>query len=305
MLSRVREIFQQTHVSSQTQLQFDIPEGKYESLLFNFSGTADTGKTFDPTDVGELDIKDAFPLSRVQFSVLDDIAQLKGGIFNRTSNAGGAFDWWIKYPFAYFTDSDGIFRVASGELVKATLFYGSNLSTALGANQLTVKVYGVEKTGVQAYRLKIEKNDLQVISGRRQYPLAAENIANVFIENNTNLSRIIYRQDGEVAFDVVPAALENVTHDDNRIESFSSTFPLIELNFNRRDRMKKLKNDSNIIELESTASDTITVTTVSLDFTPDEAAATLAEDSVDSQNRTDRKARENKTRAVNINQLQV
>lgn len=270
------EIYSNTFSSSTNQLQFDLRPGMYEKLIFRFSGTSDTAQTFDPTDVGELDINDGSPLARVPFSVLDDLAQMKGGIMERAAATAGATDFYIPYRFHWFTDRESVFVVRPGQTVRAKMLFAANLATTFGANDVTLNVYAIFRTGVMPYKVRYTRHDIAIASGTRSREILPEdNVIAAYVENTTNISRLWYFQDGEALVDTQRDALISLSHDDNQLETYSATFPLLEINLNRTDKLTDIKNDSNIIELEGSGTDTITVTVVSIQYTPIELQASI------------------------------
>lgn len=262
----LREIHSDTANSSSTGFNFALPPGKYQFLLFRFEGTADTGQTFDPSDVGTLRIDDGRPLIFTSWDFLDDLAQAKYGIFERTAAAGAAFDWFIPVPLTWFTDDTSIYRVANNDNVRVQINLGSNFATMIGTNTMTMTVFGVEHSGVQPYRLKIIQQDLDIINGSMRHPLREENVLAVYMENNTNITRVRYFQDGQLVYDAARDAIISLHHMDNALETFSATFPFIELNFNRLQNINFVLNDNNELEIQGSASDTVTVHIFAIDF---------------------------------------
>lgn len=281
----------------------ELPVESYEGLLFRFSGTNDTSQTFDISAMGDLQVTDGDRYDvRVPFNFLDDYTQKKFGIMDRASTTAGAVSWYVYYPFNFPNDVNTIFRVPNNRKVRVFIFPTTTLDTNITGN-ITVTVLGIMKTGIMPYRLRYNRRDIAIVNGRVEENIDLENVVAVYIENNTNLSRVLYFQDGAQVVDAVRDNLISMTHIDNRLETFSSTFPWVELNFNRNNSISTIKNTNNLLKLEGTSGDTVTAIILSLDYTPDFLQSTLQEFEAEKANQNRRKVETNQTRPVVVEQI--
>jgi len=299
-----RLIFEKDYASTATQDGFNLEPGQYEQLIFRFSGTSIAG-AFDPATSGDLEISFPFGSSRKRFSFVDDLAQMKGGSVSRIAASPGAFDWTVPYRVgALFGDPSNVLIVDRNERVRVSWFWDQGaLATLMVGNNITVRVYAVEKTGLMAYRLRVNRLDLEIASGSRRHVLPYENIVGVYLENDTSLDRIGYQQDNDF-FEIERLPLLQSTHWDNvAMQSYSATFPLLEINFARRARLGKIKNNSNILTLHGSGAGTVEAHVYWLDYTPNELRASVAIDAQDSEARISQKVSKEMTRPLEVDNI--
>lgn len=297
-----KQIYTETFNPADSQVSFELPPGDYEKLIFRLEGTNDTGQTLDIAALGQLEISDSgFYNVRVGMDFLDDLAGLKGGVMERASTTAGAIDWYVPFMFNLWEDEVSVFTVSNNQKVRVVIHTTGTLDTNITGNA-TLTVFGVMKTGLQPYRLRYNFRDFTG-AGRISENLNAEDVVAVYVENNTNLNRISYFQDGKQAVDSPRDALISLTHDDNQLETYSATFPWLELNFNRNQDITTIKNSQNLLELEMGSSDTVTVVIVTMDYTPNELAATKASKQLEVDAQNQRKAARGQNRALAVESL--
>lgn len=289
-------------VTTGAQVNFTLAPGQYEQLLIEFAGTTIAAQTLLIADLGEMRLTDSKGAhSRVSFSSLQDRAFALGGILeDATGNAASAENVHIPFPFAIQGDSDNIFAVSPNEIVTLTIFPGSNFATRIAGNTWTFTIHALRKTGIQRYRYLLNDLEFGIINGITTEQVQFENIYDVWMENNTNINRIVWKQDGEAVFDTTRDALIQQTHFDNEIETFSATINKVQLLLNRRGEPQKSLNDANEIRVEGSAAADITFLITSMDFTDEEAAATKELDELEDIAVFDRKARLGKVRPANV-----
>lgn len=274
----MRQIFNKTIQPSDTSLNFDIPAGSYESLLFLFTGVNETAQTMALADLGDVQFDDGQPHSKIDFLSLFDRATAKGGTLQDDSTTGAAFSFTIEFPFALSGDKDSVYRVSGNQTARMEVFFANSMAAKLVGEVMVLKVFAVTKIGIMSYRLLHNKQVLSVSSGQKPFTLTQRNIAEIWLENNTNMSRLFLQVNGESRYNATREAVIAATHLDNQIETFSSTISKIELRTQRRDLIAKILNSATLLTVDGSGSADVDAYIVSLEYTPDEQKQTAEED---------------------------
>jgi len=283
-----------------------IPQGKYASFLLLFEGTAQAGETVAAADLGSLRLMvEARQVQYLPFSRLQSYNLLKGGIIDTTSGAGAAYSMSAFLPMAVPGDNGNVLDAQAGQRVFLEQENASGMAAKLSAAD-TLKVFGLHAEGVQVYLLKIGKYDMNLAAGTptEELPAEFENIYEILLKNEGNLTTVLMKADGKTIINCVRAALIAQTHFINKLETWSASTPLLDLILSPTKTLQESLTDSVIFDFQTAAAiSPLESIVICLDFTPDVAIRSKLSMGTFLEQKITRKLAEGKQRPVSALQL--
>jgi len=282
----------------------DLPAGKYAGLFLMFEGTADAAATAAATDFGSMRLHiEGREVQHIDFDRLQEINLLKGGVIDVTSGAGAAFSFSAFLPFAVPGDKGNVLDVVEGQRATLTTEYAANLMAVIlaGVGVGTIKVYGVLADGIQAYLLKIGQYDMNLAAGTPtdKLPRQYENIYELFLCNEANLTSVIIQADGVTKFNTTRTAMISKTLFSNKIETWAADTPWLDFLFAETGQLQESLADSVVFAFNTAgAISPENCVVFGLDFTPTDALRSQASLGANLQTTVNRKLSEGKSRPV-------
>lgn len=285
---------------------FVIPAGKYREFCIIYAGTADAGQTATANHCGTLKlIVEGREVQNIHVARLQSINLLKGGIIDTTSGAGAAFSFSCFLPFHVPGDDGNVLDVTESQ--KVTLQTEYDMATIVaGVGSGAIRVYGILSDGVQAYLLKIGRYDMNLAVGTPtdKLPQQFENVYELFMENNTNLTALQLMLDGIPVINSIRSPLISKTHFINRIETWSATIPYLDLLLSETKQLQETLSDSIVFAFQTSGAISPLKTVIfALDFTPSEAMRSAQKAAANLETKMNRKRMEGKTRPITTLQV--
>lgn len=297
----MRELHSASVVAADSQKSFQIPYGtNMKYMLLRFTGTNDTGETIAISDLGDIVIQDGYRGTRIDLQSLYDAAVARRGVVQNASTTSGAFALEVPIPFHLHDDDKTIYAVGLNQNVRLTWNIGSDVATRIGGETLTWTVEALEMPGVQHYRLLHNLHEITIKNGQTTEPIPGENIRAIWMENNTNILRVVVDVDGKFPIDCQREALISDTHFRNNLETFSATTSKVLIDLNPRLTAAKMLNDKVKLTIHGGAAADITLYIVSVDFTDEEMKATMLADLADTRAAIERKSKLGRVRPLNV-----
>lgn len=297
-----------------------VPEGTYKHLYVGVEGTATAAQTIALADLGVITMtKNGRPLiASVDQIGLMQFANHMGGLVGFHSAAGGAADFLIPI-FCYDPAApDNVLQVTDRDFVSISLTWGADFMGANGLASGQVSLYGDLAEGIQHYEFKYAQfNYPLAAAGTVKERIPGENFTHLIISemDDADLSRIMVNLDGVQVHDVTRQTAINGSNFLGRLESeaagsglgtgeesalMTAHFPLI---FNGK--FSEALSDSLELTIIATGAISPEVLVTSIDFTPNEAAATDASVRANLDNKLRRKKAAGKGRAVSVYQQAI
>lgn len=280
-------------------LDVKLPAGQYRTLYFHWSGTAVAGQTVAAADLGQvlLSVKGR-QYQRLEVSWLQPLNNAEGGIVDTTSAAGGAFSFSARLNQFYDGDLLNILDVQDSDNVRVQVIPASTLAAKVSAGTLDITAH--KAVGVQGYIRKLLQRDLSIISGTITERLGEENVKKLFIENNSNITRISVNLDGDNFIDSTRLELAEETNMNMRIETLSLTTPVLVCDLAPTGSLVEAMNDEGQIIIQGGGADTVSIIVEGVDFTPDVESRSKAMAQSAYQTKYQRKAALGKTRPLQV-----
>ena len=283
-----------------------IPQGKYQAFLLLFEGTAQAGETVAAADLGSLRLMvEARQVQYLPFSRLQSYNLLKGGAIDVTSAIGAAYSMSAFLPMAVAGDNGNVLDAQAGQRVFLEQENAGTMAAKLSAAD-TLKVFGIRAEGVQVYLLKIGKYDMNLAAGTptEELPAEFENVYEILMKNETNLTAILMKADGKTVVNCIRSALISQTNFINKLETWSATTPLLDIILSPTKTLQESLTDSIVFDFQTAAAISPLETLVlCLDFTPDIAIRSKLSMGTFLDEKVTRKLAQGKQRPVSALQL--
>lgn len=252
-----------------------LPSGKYVGIFALVSGTNQAGQTLNASQLGTFRLLHRgrqivyIPFDRLQF-----INGIKHGSVDASSTAGSNFYFSAFLPFQYFNDKSNILYVENDEeyQLEWNNFYQAGSTVIANGN---VYLYLVEGEGIQKYHLSMNTLDFNAVNGTGSQQLQVENLIELLIENNSNLSQISLLLDGKPFIsDASRRSLIDWTNLFNAIETYNDSISYINIVCSTTgDILESLADNAILNYLTQNSISPLKLITVSIDFTPDKEVA--------------------------------
>lgn len=285
-----------------------VPVGKYRGLQFDFILDASAGNTIAATDLGTIEIlHNSNSLGIVRLATLQAIGNCVGGVQEATSGGAGAAHTFSVYrPFHVEGDKETVLTVEKDNQTFVRWTPNATLPPLLDAavNQVLV-TYGEPAEGVTKYLLKIEEDDYILGAGNPTVEglYSKQDVYWLWMENNTNVSRVIINVDGKASVDADRLAFNRYTHRFFELETYSATFTPILILGNPTDDLLVGLTDKIKVTPTLTAGDTITFITYSLDYDAASLRNSIASTQAAQQENVIRKTQQGKGAGVEAIQI--
>lgn len=266
-----------TFTSSSDKVSFPIPVGNYRRLAVNFKSTlsAGEGANLVASDFGHLVIRENFTPTRIRADILDFYNRKNTGNtqVQKDVDTDSLVTWFFEHVISLPYDTETILPVQDENSMFLEFEFSSTMATRLGSNTGTAELYAEFGQGIAPYRVRFNSQDLSIVNGSKSFPLGVENIETILFEYNTNISKLRYRKDGSLSANsgldaYIESTLRNNQIEDYNPDAIATTLPFLEIWNNPRQVIVDVLNDENIIEVDGSGADTITVGILSVDFTP-------------------------------------
>lgn len=275
-----KQSFLDSH-NAATAKQLRVLPGSYDSLFLRFNIDQSAGNTVVLADLGEVRVtyhnrqKQLFNFTELQY-----LNNLKyGAVENVNAGAGGVFTCSFKIPLVHWGDTDSAFYVANDSDMRVEWMPTSGLAALV--DSITLRLSGKERMGRTTHLLTLGRVDIAMVVGStRPERLSDHNIASLFLEYNTNISRVDISVDNEDVISnqtIVELLNESILH--NRIETYSTSGAYAEVdllgaqynNVNAQTLPRAFNSDVQV-KLTGTGADTISCFFAGFDFQTQEAA---------------------------------
>lgn len=275
-----------------------IPAGFWKDIKVHYTGTNVGGQTLAVANLGTMRLTvDGQQKQFLNFDRAQQYNNYKGGAVAAVSGAGAAFNFQCTLPQAVpGDDANGLFVERDGEVILELRSFYDAAVISVG----TVYVYGIPAEGVQTYFLKINQIDFANISGTSEEPQYQnlENLYEVLVENDTNITRVTFKVDGKTVVDSVREGIYNETNEMNFLETYSSTVAYLDLLMAPTKQLTEVLNDTATFQYVASGAGTINTIIFQIDHAPNKQLASQAMLAQTIRNAFAKKSTSGKTRAV-------
>jgi hypothetical protein len=262
---------------NQSSEHIKIPAGSYEKFEFRFTGTNEAAQNITASDLGELNIfYFGKQRSRIKFSELQTYNNRKGGCFEETRNVGAAFAFGFFIYNRHPDDDQNVYRFDNDSVAYFEWIPSAALAAAVVASS-QFRVVGYEKLGLMKYWYGWNRRDIVMAVGETTPEhLTPYNIAELYIEYNTNIDNFDLRIDGKTVYtsaEIVETLNESL--DREKVETYAQS-GYAGIDVDRSKTLLETLNSDVVLVLRGGASDTISVFWQYFDFLPTDLQKTQA-----------------------------
>jgi len=255
-----------------------VEQGTFREFQLHFQGTAAASATVEAADLGTIEItRRGDSIVRLTAAQLQNINVLEGGVVDTTSTTGAAFSFTMVLPWYILGDSLNVLQILPTDNLRITVTYAASLAAKLAAGQSqTLSIYGIEGVGIQGYLRKLRGVDISVNAGDIPFSFPARNIDAIYVENDSNTTAIVMTVDGEKVIDCPLAELITTTLYHNKIETWSSTTPLLKIDLAPTGQLTEALSDNVNVVLTNTTTGTLSTIVSNLEFNVEDRARSIA-----------------------------
>lgn len=263
--------------------QLRVKAGSYSDLFFRFNIDQAAGQQVNTGDLGSLKVfYHGVEKQNVKFSELQYLNNLKfGAVEDVDGGAGAIHTLGFRLPVVHWLDYDSAFFVAND--IDFYVEWQPATTLAAKVDTLSLRLLGGTRLGKTTHILAMKRKDISMVAGdTRPEQLFPYNVAQVYVEYNTNINYLQIDADGrtEVQNLRIAEALD-ISLLNNKIETYSTSGAYAEIDlmdgqhFSDVLLARALNNDVEIM-LNGSSADTISVFWTMLDFQVAELAKTEA-----------------------------
>ena len=272
--------------------RFELPDGKFLGLYIAFDGVNQAAQTLTLAQCGQVQVlKNGRQINLFDFNIMHYVGNLEKGVAQTATAAGDVFRHSCFMPFSHWKDFDTGLEITEKDKWEVIHTFPAATGTIVASGTV---FYGLVQAGegaMQPYELAFINHHLSIAgAGTFTFPLKADNVSKIYIENDTNLTSLSIVKDG-VTF------VEQINRDDlytvsqivRRVETFSATIEYFDIDLNPSGDI--VGNVSDEVTLIVTASGACVLNCLILSVlpTPDNLAKSIATREINIQKKVTQK----------------
>jgi hypothetical protein len=218
-------------------ITFYLPAGSYGGFLIDYQGVNAGGNTITRDDLGQVNFTmNGTPIINTDAEFLSHLADLKSGFIQFASAIGAAFNATLYIPCGTFTDENNCYIISKEDSVYFKLDFP--LAGGLAASG-TVKIYGIDKQGIQNYIYNLAQRHVVAQGvGTIADVHRLDNVGQMYLKNHSVIDTVRITRDNLTYFDCITDDAKGLSDFFNRVETGANA--LIELDMNLSKDVKEV-----------------------------------------------------------------